>query len=246
MHDHRTGRKCVACGGELHDSIINFNESLPPVPLNRGIAASERADLHLVLGTLPLVSHTLYSNLTPCVGSSLTVTPAADLPRDTARRGGKLVIVNLQRTPLDDRAHLRIFARTDDVMRQVMTKLAMQIPPFLLRRQLLVKQEATSRGKLVTLSGISDDGLPVTFIKTLAVRDHRIEGEPYQIALKGGDAAELPLRLEFFGHYNEPVLPLTVPLTAAPATTTFDLAYNPLTGEWQTTRRSEPPTSAAS
>ena len=186
------------------------------------------------------------ANATPTIGSSLTVTPACDLPRDTARRGGKLVIVNLQRTPLDDRAHLRIFARTDDVMRMVMAKLGVQIPPFLLRRHLLVKQEATSRGKLVALSGISDDGLPVTFIKSLAAHGHRIEGEPYQIALKGGDAAELPLRLEFFGHYNEPVLPLAVPLAGAPAATYFDLAYNPLTGEWQTARRSEPPTSAAS
>ena len=151
------------------------------------------------------------------------------------------MIVNLQRTPLDHKAHLRIFARTDDVMKQVMAKLSMQIPPFLLTRHMCVKEEATARGKLLTISGISSDGLPVTFMKSLAVQNHRLEGEPYQLSLQG-DAKTLPLRLEFFGHYNEPVLPLNVELSSAalPSTAFFDLLYNPLTGQWRAERRATP------
>ena len=43
------------------------------------------------------------------MGSSLTVTPAADIPSKTAKKkGGKLVIINLQSTPLDYSASLRI------------------------------------------------------------------------------------------------------------------------------------------
>jgi NAD-dependent deacetylase len=38
------------------------------------------------------------------LGSSLTVSPAAELPRLTVTAGGKLVIVNAQPTPLDSLA----------------------------------------------------------------------------------------------------------------------------------------------
>jgi NAD-dependent SIR2 family protein deacetylase len=76
VHDHRTGRMCVApgCGAPLLDSIINFGENLPEVPLERAMDQSNKADLHIVLG------------------SSLTVSPACNLPKATAKHGGKLVI----------------------------------------------------------------------------------------------------------------------------------------------------------
>jgi NAD-dependent SIR2 family protein deacetylase len=43
------------------------------------------------------------------LGTSLTVFPAAELPRTVLRRGGRIVIVNKQNTPLDENAvlHLR-------------------------------------------------------------------------------------------------------------------------------------------
>lgn len=41
------------------------------------------------------------------LGSSLTVTPAADVPREAKEAGARLVIVNLQKTPLDGLASLR-------------------------------------------------------------------------------------------------------------------------------------------
>lgn len=68
MHDHKTTRKCddPTCKGQLHDSIINFGENLPEKELNDGFKHSEIADLHIVLG------------------SSLRVTPAADMPAATA------------------------------------------------------------------------------------------------------------------------------------------------------------------
>lgn len=43
-------------------------------------------------------------------GSSCRVTPAADLPEAVSLRGGSLVIVNLQRTPLDGLAAVRVFS----------------------------------------------------------------------------------------------------------------------------------------
>ncbi|MDR2663097.1 MAG: NAD-dependent deacetylase [Treponema sp.] len=81
--------RCEKCGGVLKPAITFFGESLPAHALSAAEAEAEAADLMLVLGT------------------SLTVYPAAGLPRLTLRRGGKLVIVNDMETPLDGYAVLR-------------------------------------------------------------------------------------------------------------------------------------------
>ena len=44
------------------------------------------------------------AELTLAIGSSLVVTPAADLPRITKSAGGRLVIITRDATPLDDLA----------------------------------------------------------------------------------------------------------------------------------------------
>ncbi|KAI1706775.1 sir2 family domain-containing protein [Ditylenchus destructor] len=51
VHDHQTTRKCAVCGHWLHDTIINFSESLPEKPLKDGFINARRADLCLVLGS---------------------------------------------------------------------------------------------------------------------------------------------------------------------------------------------------
>jgi NAD-dependent SIR2 family protein deacetylase len=79
VFDHKTGRKCddLKCGGALYDSIINFGESLPEREVNMGFENAELADVCLVLG------------------SSLTVTPAANMAARVGKRKQNLVIVNL-------------------------------------------------------------------------------------------------------------------------------------------------------
>jgi len=57
------------------------------------------------------------------MGSSLRVTPAADMPHLLAKRGNKLVIVNLQGTPLDDEAAMRVNCKCDTFMKAVMQKM---------------------------------------------------------------------------------------------------------------------------
>lgn len=110
VHNHLTGRKCELCGGPLKDTIINFSESLPRDQLEKAYQVSQEADLAIVLG------------------SSLKVSPANDLPLTTANRGKPLVIVNLQKTPLDRACRLRIFAKTDEVMAMLAERLQMEIP----------------------------------------------------------------------------------------------------------------------
>ena len=72
-----------SCGGVYKPDITFFGESLPEEAFARSQELAARADVMLVLGT------------------SLTVFPAAGLPRLTLQRGGKVFIVNAQPTPLD-------------------------------------------------------------------------------------------------------------------------------------------------
>lgn len=67
------------------------------------------------------------------MGSSLTVTPAAHIPRDVSKKG-KLIIVNLQATPLDKYAFMRINGLCDDVMRRLAEKLELKVNDFILKR----------------------------------------------------------------------------------------------------------------
>jgi len=107
---HCTARRCAGCGRRLKDSIIHFGESLPPKALTDGFANAKAADICIVLG------------------SSLTVSPASDMPRLCGeRKGAKLIIVNLQETPLDSKAAVVVHARTDQFMAMLLSELRMEI-----------------------------------------------------------------------------------------------------------------------
>jgi NAD-dependent deacetylase len=81
----RTGRApaCPACGGPFKHATVSFGQALPHDVLAEAQRWSAQADLLLA------------------IGSSLVVTPAAELPLATVRRGGRLVIINRDPTPLD-------------------------------------------------------------------------------------------------------------------------------------------------
>lgn len=65
-----------------------------------------------------------------------TLNPAM-LP--SACTDGKLVIANLQKTPLDPVSAMRVWSKTDDLMTRTMAYLGLDIPPFILRRRLVVE-----------------------------------------------------------------------------------------------------------
>lgn len=74
------------CGGAYKPDITFFGEMLPEAAFQSAQSLAIRSDVFLVLGT------------------SLTVFPAAGLPRLTLQAGGKVYVVNAQPTPLDDYA----------------------------------------------------------------------------------------------------------------------------------------------
>jgi NAD-dependent deacetylase len=78
------------CGGVLKPNVILFGEQLPIRVLNEAMAEARRCDLILV------------------AGSSLEVTPAADIPFVAVDSGAKAIMVNLDPTCFDDRADVVI------------------------------------------------------------------------------------------------------------------------------------------
>ena len=89
--------KCT-CGGSLTSSVVDFGQSLPERDLAFSFEHSRHCDLFVV------------------VGSSLVVTPAAEMPQEALSAGAKLVIINAGDTPFDRRAHLRFHENIGQVL----------------------------------------------------------------------------------------------------------------------------------
>ena len=77
---------CEKCGGRLKHATVSFGQQLPGEVLSEAVRWCQEADLIFAMG------------------SSLVVTPAADLPQITKQYGGRLVIINRDGTPLDSMA----------------------------------------------------------------------------------------------------------------------------------------------
>lgn len=93
---------CSRCAdGRLKHATISFGQALPSEVLERAVEWCQHADLLLA------------------VGSSLVVSPAADLPAITKQHDGWLVIINRDSTPLD--------AIADDVIHETIGSTLIEI-----------------------------------------------------------------------------------------------------------------------
>jgi NAD-dependent deacetylase len=89
------------CGGVLKPNVVFFGELLPHQPYAASVATLQKADLVIV------------------VGSSMEVAPASELPLIARQRGAKLMIVNYDATPWDDKANVVIRADAAKVLPQI-------------------------------------------------------------------------------------------------------------------------------
>ena len=119
-----TGRKCDECGGVLVDTLLDWEDGLPEQDFERAEAECDRADLVL------------------CLGTSLRIVPAGDLPL----RAAQFVVVNYQvsegrrselqrlesalcfsllqqKTAKDEHAEMVVHASCDDVMDHLLESL---------------------------------------------------------------------------------------------------------------------------
>ncbi|MDX2675323.1 SIR2 family NAD-dependent protein deacylase [Streptomyces soliscabiei] len=77
---------CLACGGILKSATVMFGERLDPVVLGEAVAITKACQVFVAVGT------------------SLQVQPAAGLAGVAADHGARLVVVNAEATPYDERA----------------------------------------------------------------------------------------------------------------------------------------------
>jgi NAD-dependent deacetylase len=92
-----------SCGGLLKPGTVLFGEPLPQVALEMASLAANNCDMFLVLG------------------SSLVVYPAASLPEIAKRGGAILVIINIDPTPLDDRADIVINEKASKILSKLLS-----------------------------------------------------------------------------------------------------------------------------
>jgi NAD-dependent deacetylase len=95
-----------ARGGRLKHATISFGQALPADVLMNATRWSREADLMLA------------------IGSSLVVTPAADLPRIAKSAGARLVIINRDATPLDEIADATLASSIGDVLSAIESRLS--------------------------------------------------------------------------------------------------------------------------
>ncbi|XP_006868996.1 PREDICTED: NAD-dependent protein deacetylase sirtuin-6 isoform X2 [Chrysochloris asiatica] len=118
LHGNMFVEECLKCKTQyVRDTVVGSmglkaTGRLCTVAKARGLRACRNADLSITLGT------------------SLQIRPSGNLPLATKRRGGRLVIVNLQPTKHDRQADLCIHGYVDDVMTQLMKHLGLEIPSW--------------------------------------------------------------------------------------------------------------------
>lgn len=92
---------CDDCGGILKSAAVFFGESMPMREVAEAQRRSQGCDLMMVLG------------------SSLVVYPAAYMPAYAVQSGAKLIIVNLEPTPMDEYAAVCINEKVGEVLPRI-------------------------------------------------------------------------------------------------------------------------------
>lgn len=138
------------------------------------------------------------------MGSSLTVTPAADMPKLVGKQG-KLIIVNLQNTALDKYAFMRVNAMCDDFMKLLAAEMQLQIEEFTLTRYI---QFNLNKEFEMSFRGMDPRGVPFSFLKEVSVAFNKeksykaLKGEPYKVSMEKKDSARI--KFQFYGFLHEP------------------------------------------
>ena len=94
---------CKFCGGLIKTATISFGQAMPLEPVKRAEDAASHCDLFI------------------CIGSSLVVHPAAQIPLIAKDNGATLVILNREATALDEYADLIINDEIGEILPAAIT-----------------------------------------------------------------------------------------------------------------------------
>jgi NAD-dependent deacetylase len=93
--------RCARCGGVIKPNVVLFGEQLPVEVVNAAMAHIRQADLMLI------------------AGSSLEVLPASQLPLLVHEQAGRLIVVNLTPTYVDEIAEVVIHGDVAEVLPRI-------------------------------------------------------------------------------------------------------------------------------
>ena len=93
--------RCAICGGVMKPNVVLLGEQLPIRVVSAAMEHIRQADLMLI------------------AGSSLEMMPASQLPRLVREHAGRLIVVNLTPTYIDDAAEVVIHADVAEVLPHV-------------------------------------------------------------------------------------------------------------------------------
>jgi NAD-dependent deacetylase len=93
--------RCATCGGVMKPNIVLLGEQLPIQVVNASMQHIRQADLMLI------------------AGSSLEMMPASQLPRIVHENAGRLIVVNLSPTYMDDAADVVIRADVAEILPRI-------------------------------------------------------------------------------------------------------------------------------
>ena len=124
--------------------------------------------------------------------------------------GGRLVICNLQATPLDALATLVIHAKCDDIMELLMQKLSYQIPSWQMKKRIEIS--LVEDGTKVSLRGVDETRQPFHLFNKITLNGLGADKEfpsaaqkkqPYKYTMP--EETKRPetfsATIEFMGHY---------------------------------------------
>lgn len=179
-----TSRHCsdANCGAKLRDTVLDWEDALP----SKEMSCAEK--------------HCRVADVVLCLGTSLQITPACNLPLKCLRGGGEIVIVNLQKTPKDKKASLVIRGFVDKVIAGAMNLLNMQIPPFVRIDyvQIILTKAISADEKYVNwmlrLSSVHGQKAPLPFIKSVEITF--LDEEKYKAAVLHEQPFQLKRRTE--------------------------------------------------
>ncbi|WP_250033341.1 SIR2 family NAD-dependent protein deacylase [Paractinoplanes maris] len=97
----RTPPACVYCASPVRPGVVWFGEQLPVAAFERAVEVAARADVLITVGT------------------SGQVYPAAEIPQVTAKRGGAVIQVNPQPTPLDPFCAINLRGTAAEVLPEI-------------------------------------------------------------------------------------------------------------------------------